>query len=81
MQEFKRLENLAEGRSRSCTDTTVYSLINRGKSCHKSPLQPPLRRGNVNSYVASQLIDWNGYETRQTPLLYVFVDLKVRKVQ
>ncbi|CAH3044368.1 unnamed protein product [Porites evermanni] len=44
VQEFKRLENLAEGRSRSCTDTTVYSLINRGKSCHKSPLQPPLRR-------------------------------------
>ena len=28
-----------------------------------------------------QLIEWNGYETRQTPLLYVFVDLKVHNVQ
>ena len=27
------------------------------------------------------LIEWNGYETRQTPLLYVFVDLKVHNVQ
>ena len=26
-------------------------------------------------------IEWNGYETRQTPLLYVFGDLKVHKVQ
>ena len=25
--------------------------------------------------------EWNGYETRQTPLLYVFVDLKVHNVQ
>ena len=30
---------------------------------------------------ASQLIEWNGYETCQTPLLYVFVDLKVHNVQ
>ena len=29
----------------------------------------------------AQLIEWNGYETRQTPLLYVFVDLKVHNVQ
>ena len=29
----------------------------------------------------SLLIEWNGYETRQTPLLYVFVDLKVHNVQ
>ena len=29
----------------------------------------------------TQLIEWNGYETRQTPLLYVFVDLKVHNVQ
>ena len=29
----------------------------------------------------SQLIEWNGHETRQTPLLYVFVDLKVHNVQ
>ena len=29
----------------------------------------------------SKLIEWNGYETRQTPLLYVFVDLKVHNVQ
>ena len=29
----------------------------------------------------SSLIEWNGYETRQTPLLYVFVDLKVHNVQ
>ena len=27
------------------------------------------------------LIEWNGYEIRQTPLLYVFVDLKVHNVQ
>ena len=26
-------------------------------------------------------MEWNGYETRQTPLLYVFVDLKVHNVQ
>ena len=31
--------------------------------------------------VQSWLIEWNGYETRQTPLLYVFVDLKVHNVQ
>ena len=31
--------------------------------------------------VLSQLIEWNGYETRQTPQLYVFVDLKVHNVQ
>ena len=31
--------------------------------------------------VGAQLIEWNGYETRQTPLLYVFVDLKVHNVQ
>ena len=29
----------------------------------------------------SQLIEGNGHETRQTPLLYVFVDLKVHNVQ
>ena len=29
----------------------------------------------------AQLIEWNGYETRQTLLLYVFVDLKVHNVQ
>ena len=27
------------------------------------------------------LIEWNGDETRQTPLLYVFVDLAVRSVK
>ena len=32
-------------------------------------------------YIKAQLIEWNGYETRQTPLLYVFVDLKVHNVQ
>ena len=31
--------------------------------------------------VKTQLIEWNGYETHQTPLLYVFVDLKVHNVQ
>ena len=31
--------------------------------------------------VKPQLIEWNGYETRQTPLLYVFVDLKVHNFQ
>ena len=25
--------------------------------------------------------EWNGYETRQIPLLYVFVDLKVHNVE
>ena len=34
------------------------------------------RRKDVRS-VSALLIEWNGYETRQTPLLYVFVDLKV----
>ena len=33
------------------------------------------------AFIMSQLIEWNGYETRQTPLLYVFVDLKVHNVQ
>ena len=31
--------------------------------------------------VWAKLIEWNGYETHQTPLLYVFVDLKVHNVQ
>ena len=26
-------------------------------------------------------MEWNGYEARQTPLLYVFVDLTVHRVQ
>ena len=29
----------------------------------------------------TKLIEWNGYETRETPLLYVFVDLTVHNVQ
>ena len=33
------------------------------------------------SFISPSLIEWNGYETRQTPLLYVFVDLKVHNVQ
>ena len=28
----------------------------------------------------TKLIEWNGYETRETPLLYVFVDLTVHNV-
>lgn len=32
-------------------------------------------------YVLSQLIEWDGYEAGQTPLLYVFRDLKVHYVQ
>ena len=33
------------------------------------------------SWSKPELIEWNGYETRQTPLLYVFVDLKVHNVE
>ena len=32
-------------------------------------------------YSETKLIDWNGYITRQAPLLHVFLDLKVRNVQ
>ena len=35
----------------------------------------------MNFCKGPQLIEWNGYETRQTLLLYVFVDLKVHNVQ
>ena len=37
--------------------------------------------GRSEYSMPTQLIEWNGYETRQTPLLYVFVDLKVHNVQ
>ena len=41
-----------------------------------------LRGEKLKQYlVSTQLIEWNGYETRQTPLLDVFVDLKVHNVQ
>ena len=42
-----------------------------------------IRAGQLMFYsqIKPQLIEWNGYETRQTPLLYVFVDLKVHNVQ
>ena len=36
---------------------------------------------SYNLFPNTQLIEWNGSETRQTPLLYVFVDLKVHNVQ
>ena len=36
---------------------------------------------SIALFVSPTLIEWNGYETRQTPLLYVFVDLKVHNVQ
>ena len=32
-------------------------------------------------FIKPQLTDWNGYETLQTPLLYVFVNLMVHNVQ
>ena len=35
----------------------------------------------IRSSIEAKLIEWNGYETRQTPLLYVFVDPKVHNVQ
>ena len=37
----------------------------------------------MNPHLVSKpwLLDWNGYETRQSPLLYVFVDLTVHNVQ
>lgn len=48
VQQFKRLESLAEGRSRSLTDAPDYSLLKQGKSHHRTPLfvkpQSSLRR-------------------------------------
>ena len=41
---------------------------------------PSLSR-TFRAYIWPELIEWNGYVTRQTPLLYVFVDLKVHNVQ
>ena len=52
VQQFKRLESLAEGRIRSYTDAADCSLIKRGKSDHRLTSfvkqQPSLRRGNHN---------------------------------
>ena len=38
---------------------------------------------NLIRLVCSQpwLVEWNGYEGHQTPLLYVFVNLKMHKDQ
>ena len=46
-----------------------------------APTENFLNLGHWKCHFLSFLIEWNGYETRQTPLLYVFVDLKVHNVQ
>ena len=48
VQQFRRLEDMAEGRSRSYTDADSCPLIKQGTSDHKLPSfvkQPSLRRG------------------------------------
>ena len=55
----------------------------------KSPLPYPLKQAtntqaiitHKKCYVTSQLIEWNSYEGRQTPLLYVFIDLTGHNVR
>ena len=45
-QQFKRLEDLAEGRSRRYTDADGFHMLKKELSDHRlSTHQPPLRRG------------------------------------
>ena len=53
VQQFRRLEDMTEGRTRSYTDADGCSLIKQEKSDIRSPIfvkqQPSLRRGTLCS--------------------------------
>ena len=85
---FKR--NLNRARTGSLLKTFESSLFSVNKTWIRSnrvtlTLSFGHLQGNdlmqVSQFIKPWLTDWNGYETCQTPLLYVFVNLMVHNVQ